>query len=335
MHKIMLGVLSILLVAAVVMVALDQTKLAQLKAENQQLRAKTETAAAMTKEMGRLRKVEVDQKELNRLRDSEKALLSETAKLRARVSSTKETVAESAQLRADLSKMKEAAAAGDGTNQFSGAMGDMVKGIVEQQMMGQVARMKAKLNLTPDQEKAVREILMKQAERGTQAAQKMFSGKMTQDEMSQLAKGAADPEKQIKDLLSPEQLSAYQDYKKDELTSNARLAANAEMLQMQNLVGLTQEQQDKVFPVLYDALMKQMDPELNKKMVQDGNFAARLDDMLQAKLKAMDGILTPEQIESYRKFQETQMKMIQKFMPPATTPPEPPRPIQEVSPPPR
>ena len=79
---------------------------------------------------------------------------------------------------------------------------------------------------------------------------------------------------------------------------------------MQNTLGLDQAQQDKVFTALYEQAQSQMDS-----TGQDPAPATNLEGMMQRKIEAMKGVLTDEQFERYRKFQEQQMKMIQEFLP--------------------
>ena len=48
-----------------------------------------------------------------------------------------------------------------------------------------------------------------------------------------MVKGGGNSEEQIKALLTPEQQAEYATYQKEEAVSNARVMANAELLQMQ------------------------------------------------------------------------------------------------------
>ena len=240
------------------------------------------------------------------------------AGLRAKVGSSLRSVAETAQLKTDLLRQKQNLDSTN-TNALAGAM-SMVKGMMEQQVTGQVGRMKTKLNLSPEQEQSIKEILMKQADRGSQTAQKMLAGKLTKEEMSELQKSAVSPEEQIKALLSPEQLSAYQQYRNEENTSQARLAANAEMMLMQGAIGLTPEQQDQVFPVLYDQTLKQLTNTAAGAGAKDGNVAAQMERQLDLNVKALEGVLTPSQLDGYRQYKSNQLNMIKGLMPQTSSP---------------
>lgn len=108
--------------------------------------------------------------------------------------------------------------------------------------------------------------------------------------------------------------------KQEEITNNARLMANSELLQMQTTLGLDTAQQDKVFAALYEQNRSQ----LAGSQTPNPDAAAIpfrvVTDMMQKKLEALKAVLTDEQFESYKKFQDQQMKRIQSFLPKDGTP---------------
>lgn len=301
------GVVALLLAVSAVAVW-QRTQIQSLKATVQQLRAQTNQMSALDRELNRLRKIELDRAELDRARQLQERSQSELAKLRGLVSGEKRAAAEANQLRADLQRLQQEG----GSNLLSGPMGEMMKSVMEQQFMGQMARLKEKLNLTPEQAQAIQEILKRQAELSSTAVQKVFSGKLGKDDMAKLGADGGNPKEQIKAVLTPEQQTAYEEYQAEESSNNARLAANAEMLQMQNALGLNQEQQDKVFSILYEQSLKQMKGEGNALSGKDP--AALMQAGLDQKLQAMQGILTPTQLDSYRQQQETQLKFMRSFL---------------------
>lgn len=201
---------------------------------------------------------------------------------------------------------------GDGTNEMSEAMGGMMKAAIEQQMEAKLAGMKAKLNLTPEQEKAIREIMTKQMSKGMAAAQKMFSGDLSKEEMEKLGNEPKSEEEQIKALLTPEQIAAYDDYDKEEKTRMARLVANSELMQLQSSLQLTEEQQDKVFAILAEQAQAQINPTNMAGWASGPDYIRK---QAEKKAEALRGVLTPEQFERYQKFQEQQMKMYEALMP--------------------
>ena len=204
-----------------------------------------------------------------------------------------------------------AALLGDENSESGKAMKGMMEAAMKQQLEGKIAGMKSKLNLTPDQETQIRALLEQQSSAGGELAQKMLAGKMTKEEMADLQKQQVDPEAQIKALLSPEQQTAYAELQTEERHNNARLMANGELLQMQSALGLSQEQQDKVFQALYAQTEQQLSGAAN------GSGAKAYDPttMMTQKLEAMKGVLTEEQFTRYKAMQEQQLKLIQALLP--------------------
>jgi len=201
----------------------------------------------------------------------------------------------------------------DGTNGASEGFSGVMKAAVEQQIEGKISGMKLRLNLTPDQETAVREILGKEMRRGTELAEKMFKGDMTMEEMQEAAKKDASPisqKDQIKALLTADQQEAYEAYEKEENQRMARLMANSELLQMQGTLHLDEAQQDKVYRVLAEQATAQFAGE---------GTPFDFTKMSDKKAESLKAVLTPEQFEEYKKFQEQQQKMIESFMPKSGT----------------
>ena len=199
------------------------------------------------------------------------------------------------------------------TNGAGSAMRQMMKAAIEQQMEGKVTRMKSKLNLSPDQEKAVREILSRASNQGQEMAEKMLKGDA---KATDVAKAPLNTESEIRALLSPEQRTGYEQLQQEEISNNARLIANSELLQMQQTLGLDQAQQDKVFAALCEQSKTQLAGAQNGTITDtSGNPMKTIDDMFQHKLDALKGVLTDDQFASYKKFQEQQLKMIRSFLP--------------------
>lgn len=299
----MVGTLAIALVSVAVW---QEWHGRQLAAENQQLRQVAAQVPPLREEAARLKAAARDVAELEALRESDLRLREEVARLRGQLG---------ARLRAEAQRetqvqMKEARA----TTAAAGGMTDLFKGIADQQTQGRLARMKDKLNLTPDQEQAIAAILRQQTERGMAVAQKMFTGKLTRDEMRAAQEGGGNPEEQIRSVLSPEQLAGYQEYQHEEAVANARLMANSELLQLQGAMTLKPEQQDQVFAALYDQTVAMLDG-THVELPPAGGPEAIAEWQVARKVKALEGILDPEQLRRYREVQESQLKMIKSFLP--------------------
>lgn len=306
------GLAGVLLVTAVAVPTWQQTRINRLAKENQQLQTQTAQITPLQTEVTRLRAADVDRTELERLRASEAQTKSELLRLRAAVTAAETKAAASVAATPASATSPEGAESAALASGLGAGMQAMVKGVLEQQLMGRLERMKQRLNLSPEQEQAIRDILMKQVQQGTEAAQKLFSGKLNSEELMKLkdSNPNPNPEEAIKALLTPEQQTAYADYQQEEAVSNARLAANAELLQMQSSLGLSQEQQDKAFNALYDYTVAQLAGKSTTPTPKDLDPVALIEWQFEQKAKALESVLTPAQLESYRKLQESQAKMI-------------------------
>ena len=185
-------------------------------------------------------------------------------------------------------------------------MADAMKQAVEQQMEGRLSRMTASLHLTPEQVQAVRDILIRQAQAMSAGMQQAFSGKFDKEELMRLAKGAGNPDEQIKALLTPDQQAAFPTCQQEEAAHNASLAANFELLQMQSTLGLTAEQLDRVYAALYEVTFNQLTGSAKP------NLASQADAMqwaLDQKTKALEHLLTESQLDNYRQQQARQAKL--------------------------
>ncbi|MSU34322.1 MAG: hypothetical protein EXS36_04290 [Pedosphaera sp.] len=196
-----------------------------------------------------------------------------------------------------------------GTNgPMSKAMKEMKQQAMRIHMEGKMNQMKQRLNLTPSQETSVRGLLEKQMGMGKEAAEKALAGNVSTDDLEKMSKAGGNPEEEIKALLSPEQQQGYSAMKEEEKGSMARLMANSELIQMQTLLGLTQDQQDKVFGVLIQSQQQILNPESPNKTP---DFRGQLEESV----KSLQGVLTEDQIAGYRKFKESQIKLMESFLP--------------------
>ena len=199
-------------------------------------------------------------------------------------------------------------------------MQEMMQAAVRQQIDGRISRMKRHLNLTPEQEASIRALL--EGQRG--ASMKMASRFLGDGEAG--GESAVDPaemarlgnvEERIRELLTPEQLAGYETLQEEERVTNARLVANSEMLQMQQSLGLSLEQQDKLYAVLYEQARGMLSPDLAAQ--QPAEAFAGVRGMIERKLAAVEqaGVLSAEQMQQFREMQEQQMRMIEAFVPKA------------------
>jgi hypothetical protein len=117
-------------------------------------------------------------------------------------------------------------------------------------------------------------------------------------------------EQEILYTLTPDQQTAYQTYKREDIAAGARLMANGEMLLIQGSLGLSQEQQDQVFAVLYEHATERLDPNAATAAEQPRHPLQAVRWENGRKLKSLEGVLTPGQLEAYRQLQDSYLKVL-------------------------
>ena len=216
--KVKVGLAAILVIAGFGVLVWQQSQVNRLEKENANLQAQLTSLPALQAEAEQLRGVEADRDELERLREKLSQMTGEIARLRGRLS-----LALAEGLRAQQSQEIAAASAQSQTNPpvvLNTVMRTAMRSAVEQQTLGKLPRLKERLDLSPEQESAVKDILTRQLEQGLEIAQKMVSGELTKEGMQELQSATGDPEAEIKALLSPDQLAAYEEHKQEETISN-------------------------------------------------------------------------------------------------------------------
>lgn len=308
------GVIGALVVAGIAVPAWQQTRLqqeraanAKLQAQSAQFQAQETELAALRDQAERGRQVQADQAELERLRQWQAQTEPELLRLRGMAGVARRANVEAEQLRAQLSRQTSEA----GSNPVTGAMTDAMKQAMEQQLEGRLSRMTASLHLTPEQAKAARESLARQSQAMAAGMQQAFTGKFDKAELERLGKEAGNPETEIKALLTPDQQAAWPGYQQEEAAFNARRAANAELLQLQATLGLTPEQEDRVFAALYEVSLNQLS---GKSIPTGANQAEQLAWAGNQKAKALEAVLTTAQMEKFIKQQAAQNKLVQDIM---------------------
>jgi hypothetical protein len=188
-------------------------------------------------------------------------------------------------------------------------MGKMISTAVKQQTDLKMAALKSRLNLTDDEEQAIRDILDKQAGHASDMGQKMLAGQLSP---ADLKKAVADQkaqqtavDQQMQNILTPAQYIDYQNSQNDDKKNAAQTQANAEMAQIQSSLQLTDDQKNQVFTALYSGYAQQAGVDGAKPAYDDLD----VDGQMNAKEAAMQAVLTPEQFATYSKFVDSQKQM--------------------------
>ena len=309
--KVKVSLISALVVAVVAVATWQQTRLQRVQAENAKWRAKeaelrtheTELAALRSKVEG-LHKAEKDRAELEQFRQWKAQTQAELLRLHGMDGVARRANAEAEQLRAELARQESDSR----TNLLTGAMVDAMKQDRESQAESHLAHLTASLHLTPEQTQAAREILLRQADASAEAAvMQQLYGKYDQEALDKLKKDAGDPETQIQALLTPDQKAAYSNYQQEEAAHNARTAANFAILPLRDTLDLTTEQEDRAFAALYQVSFDQLSGKAKPPTTNEVEAALWF---LDQQTKALEPILTPTQLESYRQQQATEAKAI-------------------------
>ena len=191
--------------------------------------------------------------------------------------------------------------------------------------LAKLARMKQQLHLTDDQEQAINAMMMKDIEASSQQALKetmaTLSGKPpAPEEIQATLQAPANEEADIKALLTPDQLAAYPDFLQAEASTNADDVAKSELSMITGKMDLSQEQKDQAHAALYQYHLTNNLPQIMADAMVKARASGKIADMfslgmeqkknsLEGKLKILNGILTPEQLQTYQQKQSDMFDM--------------------------
>jgi len=191
--------------------------------------------------------------------------------------------------------------------------------------LAKLARMKEQLHLTDDQEQAISDVMMKDIEASSQQALKetmaTLSGKPpVPEEIQATLQAPANEEADIKALLTPEQLAAYPDFLQAEASTYADDVAKSDLSIITGEVDLSQEQKDQAHAALYQYHLTNNLPQIMADAMVKTRASGKIADMmslameqqknsLEGKLKILNGILTPEQLQTYQQKQSDMLDM--------------------------
>lgn len=195
------------------------------------------------------------------------------------------------------------------------AAADWVKRSTDQFIESQIERARARLSLTPQQESAVREVVNQSMKTGGDNLRKVLTGEAKVEDVPSTVEWAKAMEDDILKTLTPEQQASYKKYKAEDVAASARLMANGELISVQNNLGLSMEQQDQVFAVFYDLAARELDPDPETLAALPRHPAKLAEIKAGQKAAALEGILTPAQMETYRKSQEPGLRLLNTIFP--------------------
>ena len=190
----------------------------------------------------------------------------------------------------------------------------------KKEVRAKVARMTAQLHLTDDQAQSISNLMTANIEASSQRMLQAMSGGLTSDAVQAAAKIRGNEQADIKALLNPDQLAAYPDYLHSEALVAADNSAKSEVTLMAGEMDLTNDQQEKVRAAIYQYDLNRPPSAQNKDAIAQARASGNLADAvslsvqtqkqeLDDKLKLLDGILTPDQLATYKQKQQDMMDM--------------------------
>jgi RNA polymerase sigma factor (sigma-70 family) len=292
---------------------------AQLREQNQTLQQQQAPLAEQ------LTKLQADNERLSnqiaQVKDSQalsKAQFNELLRLRGQVAPAQANARELAKLKSTLTQQT-----GSIPDYLTNAMASglaMAEKFKIKDAQARLARMKKMLNLTDDQARAIGDIMQKHIKNQDQMVMASMSGnKLTPEQIQAMARDE-DDQAEIKALLTPGQLATYSDYQQAEKTTAADNSAKGEASVIADDFSLSQEQQEQIHAALYQMNLNEPD-NLNQEAISAALKSGNSPDVvnmsielqksqLEAKLKILGNILTPEQINTYRKEQMDKINMV-------------------------
>lgn len=237
------------------------------------------------------------------------------------------------ELKRQMDELKTASTAASGNtasapDSFMGMIKTQIKSQTEQRNQEKLSLLKSRLNLTPEQEAAIKAAMDQEAKRLQEMSGRMLQGGKIDPQA--LAKEMNDPnkpksvEQTTNDILTPDQKTGYQQIEDDERKSSAETSATFEMNSVSPALQLTEAQKDQVYAALYQIQMSppQTAPSNGANPSDPSSY---LDAQAKAKEDALSKILTPEQLATYHQRIQSQLDMqkamMQKFTPASSTAP--------------
>jgi hypothetical protein len=179
----------------------------------------------------------------------------------------------------------------------------------------QIVPLKTRLNLTPDQESALRHYFDEEAQFQEEVTAAAWAGKnISDEEKKKRSASLGSLEEKLKQILNPEQMMAYQEFQEADRLAQTELSAHRGMNEISALFPLDEDQKTKIYDVFYEEFNFQGEGQAGDQSYI--GIIRQRHDYLKDKLSK---ILTPEQLQTWSKLKEGEMKvqqeMTQTFLP--------------------
>ena len=265
MTKLQTTAATIVIAVAVAVPAWQQTRINHLSQENIQLQK--EYDEAKSRQLAQL-SASASDTELQQLREENEQLISEVMRLRA-----------AASLAAAPKRITVQTNPGNTMPRPAEANARWIANYADEKVRPMIDHFADRFPLSPQQADAIKAVIQRHLTLLDERKQANTADSAWKKQ-NQL-----DLEAEINAQLSSEQQAEYKKYKDEQASLSARLLANSELTGMQGQLALTEEQQDKVFTILYD---------IDHRMMSGETIGPT------EKRDALAGVLTPSQLERFK-----------------------------------
>ena len=201
---------------------------------------------------------------------------------------------EIAQLRAALTNQSEKLPESVASimSSYLGSLRTGEKEFQENDALSTLAKMSARLSLTPSQQQQVRDILTSKVDARTELEVSAETGGLPFEEVRlRRNKVAQEEEEAIKALLSPDQLAVYQEMQKEDDKPGIKNWASREASRLAASLNLAPEQRDQAAAILNDLKPGQGGPRLA--------LYSNAADQLASRMQALQSLLNERQAQAY------------------------------------
>ena len=180
-----------------------------------------------------------------------------------------------------------------------------MRAFLRESAVSRVEKLRERLELTPDQADQIQAIL----ERPLNRLNKESQIETTVEETSRQGQKLNSLDQAILDLLTPEQKTAYADLQVEERRKTAQTLATTEVALLDQQLGLSEDQRQQALLVLTEEGERWLRPSKpGSKHSKEEAFR----ESQERKTEALSGVLTPEQLRSYRSLQELQSALMKR-----------------------
>jgi RNA polymerase sigma factor (sigma-70 family) len=183
----------------------------------------------------------------------------------------------------------------------------------EDEAMAELATMRDRVNLTAEQEKSIRELMLRRVDVQTKLYANGFTDNfLSLDEVEGLRNAQKEVEPQIRSLLTSDQLTAYLQFKQDTAVARGRVVATSRLAELQSTFNLAAEQQDQIFPVLYILAVSDISENLINPTAsyqeEVTRYYTQSTNRLNQELTILKNALTGSQLEKLEKYRESRQR---------------------------